>query len=143
MHKEQFYSVLAEFGEMMKMDLEPDEETGFVSFMLDGEYVMNLKFLEGADAVLLFSPVGKFGGTDAPDAGEKALALLKLCDLSGPVPNVTFALDEDADLVLAIRCVSGYAISSPDALAVLLQLMIDGVKTAREYFVERFPVEEA
>ncbi len=143
MHKDQFYSVLAEFGEMTKADLEPDEETGFTSFTLDGEYVMNLKYLEASDAVLLFSPVGKFGGVDAPDAGEKALALLKLCDLSGPALNVTFSLDEDADLVLATRCMSGYAISSADALAVLLQLMVDAVKTAREYFIEHFPVKEA
>jgi len=139
MHKEQFESVLAEFGKMLNLELEPREEDGFVVFKVDDEFVLNLKYLEMSDKVLLFCPVGRFGGLDAANAGEKALALLRLCDISGPARDITLALDEEVDLVLATSCMSAVAISSPDALAVWMETMIGEVRAVRAYFAENFP----
>ena len=101
MLKEQFGDVLAEFGASVGQSLALDED-GVSTFTVDDEVLVSLTYLDESDVVVLFSPVGGFGGVDGPDAGEKALELLRMNDLGGETEGFTLALDEDADIVLAL-----------------------------------------
>jgi len=141
MLKEQFKDVLAEFGGIVKQELSLDDD-GTVTFTVDDEIVVNLQYLDESDVIIAFAPVGGFGGADAPDAGEKALELLRLNELGGPTEGFTLALDEDADLVLAMDRRSALEISSADSLAAWLEALIDAVRAVRDRFANEFPIDE-
>ena len=133
-----FEDVLSEFGALVKQDLALDE-SGVATFAVDDEVLVNLQYLEESGTVVAFAPVGAFGGTDAPDAGEKALELLRLCELGGPSGGFTLALDADADLVLAMDRRLVVEISSADALAAWTEALVGAVRAVRERFAEKFP----
>ena len=133
--------VLAEFGALVKQELALDED-GTATFAVDDEVLVNLQYLEESGAVVAFAPVGAFGGTDAPDAGEKALELLRLCELGGPAGGFTLALDADADLVLAMDRRLVPEVSSADAFAAWTDALVRAVRAVRERFAERFPAKE-
>lgn len=137
---EQFEDVLDEFGAAAGVDVSLLD--GTATFTVDDEVIVNIQYLEESDTVLLWSPVGGFGGTDAPDAGQKALALLRLCDLGGPTAGFTLALDADADLVLALDRRSALVVSSADALAAWTEALVGAVRAVREHFATNFPVQE-
>ena len=139
--KGQFEDVLAEFGALVKQDLAHDE-SGTVTFAVDDDVLVNIQYLEDSDTVVAFAPVGAFGGADAPDAGDKALELLRLCELGGPTGGFTLALDVDADLVLAMDRRLALEISSADALAAWTDTLVRAVCAVRERFAERFPEKE-
>ena len=141
MLKEQFKDVLAEFGGIVKQELSLDDD-GTVTFTVDDEIVVNLQYLDESDVIIAFAPVGGFGVADAPDAGEKALELLRLNELGGPTEGFTLALDEDADLVLAMDRRSALEISSADSLAAWLEALIDAVRAVRDRFANEFPIDE-
>jgi len=141
MLKEQFNDVLAEFGALVKQDLSLDDE-GTTTFAVDDEVLVNIKYLDQSDVVVIFSPVGAFGGVEAPDAGEKAMELLRMNDLASESEGFTLALDEVADLVLAIDRRSPVEISSSDALAAWIDSLVRVVRAVRERFAARWPVEE-
>ena len=140
MLKEQFKEVLAEFGAPLNLHLALDEE-GTATFAVDDEVMVILKYLDASDMVVAFSPVGAFGGVEEPDAGEKAMELLKMNDLGGASEGFTLALDEDADLVLAMDRRSPFEISSADALAAWTDSLVRAVRAVRERFAERWPVD--
>ena len=139
--KAQFSDVLAEFGALAKQDISLNED-GIATFAVDDEVLVNLQYLEESRTVVAFAPIGAFGGTAAPDAGEKALELLRLCKLGGPVGEWTLALDADADLVLAMDRRLAFEISSADALAAWTDSLVRAVRAVRERFAERFPEKE-
>ena len=139
--KAQFANVLAEFGALVKQKLVLGEDDT-ATFMVDDEVIVNLQYLDNADAVVAFAPVGAFGGTDAPDAGEKALALLRLCELGGPTEGFTLALDADADLVLAMDRRGAAELSSVDSLAAWMDALVRAVRAVRDYFAGIFPAGE-
>ena len=139
--KAQFANVLAAFGELVKQKLALDGD-GTATFTVDDEVIANLQYLDNADAVVVFAPVGAFGGTDAPDAGEKALALLRLCELGGPAEGFTLALDTDADLVLAMDRRGAAELSSVDSLAAWVDALVRVVRAVRDHFAENFPAGE-
>ena len=141
MLKEQFNDVLAEFGALVKQDLSLDDD-GTTTFAVDDEFLVNIKYLDQSDVVVIFSPVGAFGGVEAPDAGEKAMELLRMNDLASESEGFTLALDEVADLVLAIDRRSPVEISSSDALAAWIDSLVRVVRAVRERFAARWPVEE-
>ena len=141
MLKEQFEEVLSEFGGYVKQELVLDED-GTATFTVDDEFIINIQYLEESDFVVVFSPIGGFGGTDAPDAGEKALTLLRLCKLGGQSEGFTLALDEEADLVLAMDRRSALDVAYADSLAAWLEALIRAVRVVRETFAEHFPVVE-
>ena len=109
---------------------------------MDDDVLVNIQYLEDSDTVVAFAPVGAFGGADAPDAGDKALELLRLCELGGPTGGFTLALDVDADLVLAMDRRLALEISSADALAAWTDTLVRAVCAVRERFAERFPEKE-
>jgi len=137
----QFEDVLDEFGALVKKSLYLDED-GVSTFAVDDEFLVHLKYLDESDTIVAFSPVGAFGGVDAPDAGEKALELLRLCELGGPTQGFALALDEDADLVLAMDRRTALEISSADALAAWIEALVCAVRAVRVDFANRFPVKE-
>ena len=141
MLKEQFNDVLAEFGALVKQDLSLDDD-GTTTFAVDDEFLVNIKYLDQSDVVVIFSPVGAFGGVEAPDAGEKAMELLRMNDLASESEGFTLALDEVADLVLALDRRSPVEISSSDALAAWTDSLVRVVRAVRERFAARWPVEE-
>lgn len=136
--KAQFEAILAEFDKIVGQDVSLDED-GVATFTVDDEILVNLQYLDASDTIVAFSPVGAFGGTAAPDAGEKALELLRLCELGGPTGGFTLALDADADLVLAMDRRLALEISSADALAAWTDALVQGVRAVRERFAEKFP----
>lgn len=142
MLREQFTDVLAEFGNALNLSLALDDEDT-VSFMVDGEAIVNIQYLDESDFAVAFSPVGAFGGTDAPDAGEKALALLRMNEPGGIGEGFTLALDEEAELLLAMDRRSALEISSADSLAAWVDALVRVVRKVREEFVARFPIEES
>ena len=139
--KAQFANVLADFGALVKQKLTLDGN-GTATFTVDDEVIANLQYLDNADTVIVFAPVGAFGGTDAPDAGEKALALLRLCELGGPAEGFTLALDADADLVLAMDRRGAAELSSVDSLAAWVDALVRVVRAVRDHFAENFPAGE-
>ena len=139
--REQFEDVLAEFGEAVKLPLARGED-GTATFTVDDEIVVSLQYLNESDVVIAFAPVGAFGGTDAPGAGEKALELLRLNELGGPTEGFSLALDEDADLVLAMDRRSALEIAAADSLAAWMESLVRAVRAVREHFAEKFPVGE-
>ena len=141
MLREQFESVLAEFGEAVKLPLALDGD-GTATFTIDEEIVVNLQYLDESDSVIAFAPLGAFGGADAPDAGRKAQLLLRMNEIGGPTGGFTLALDEDADLVLAMDRRSALEISSADALAAWTEALVDAVRAVRDRFAEEFPAAE-
>ena len=141
MLKEQFEGVLAEFGAAVGQKLSFDED-GTATFTVDDEIVVSLKYLDESDIVVMFSPIGAFGGVEAPDAGEKAMELLRMNDLSCESEGFTLALDEDADVVLAMDRRSPVEISSSDAFAAWTDLLVRAVRAVRGRFASRWPVEE-
>jgi len=140
MLRDQFLDVLAEFGNAINLSLALDDD-GVVSFMVDDEAMVNLQYLDESDFAVAFSPVGGFGGTDAPDAGEKALALLRMNEPGGVAEGFTLALDEEADLVLAMDRRSALEIPSADSLAAWVDALVRVVRAVREDFAARFPAE--
>ena len=140
MFREQFEDVLAEFGGLVKQPLALDVD-GTATFTVDEEIIVNLQYLEESDTVLAFAPVGAFGGLDAPDAGEKALELLRLNEPGGATEGYTLALDEGADLVLAMDRRSALVLSHVDSLASWMDALARAVRAVRERFAERFPLE--
>ena len=141
MLKEQFEEVLAEFGDLVKQKLALDDD-GTATFTVDDEIIVNIQYLVDSDVVVAFSPVGGFGGFDAADAGEKALELLRLNELGGATDGFTLALDRDADLVLALDRRSALEISSVDSLSAWTDALVRAVRTVRDDFAGKFPVEE-
>ena len=166
--REQFSDVLAEFGETVKLPLALGED-GTATFTVDDEIVVNLQYLDGSDVVLAFAPVGAFGGEEEPpnhlttqppnhptteppnhpttqppnqSAGEKALELLRLNELGGPTGGFALALDEDADLVLAMDRRSVLEIAAADSFAAWMEALVCAVRAVRERFAEKFPVGE-
>ena len=77
MLREQFESVLAEFADAVKLYIALDDDS-CATFAIDDEIIATLQYLDESDAIVLFAPVGAFGDAKAPDAGEKALELLRL-----------------------------------------------------------------
>ncbi len=140
MPREQFVSVLKEFSSLVQEDLTLGEDNT-ATFTVDDDIIINLNYLNESDTVIIFSPVGSFGDTEAPDAGEKALALLKLNDLSGAACEVTLMLDGEGDLVLAADRRNSNTISSADIFAAWVELMVKSVRSTREYFAKHFPLE--
>lgn len=141
MLRDQFASVLKEFGSLVMEDLSLDETDNTATFTVDDDIIINLNYLNESDMILLFSPVGAFGDLNAADAGQKALALLKLNDLSGAACEVTLMLDGEGELVLAADRRSANTISSADAFAAWLEIMVRSVRATREYFAKHFPLE--
>lgn len=139
--KAQFADVLAEFGRLVKQDIALDEDDT-ATFAVDDEVLVNIQYLAESDTIVVFAPVGAFGGTNAPDAGEKALELLRLCELGGPTEGFSLALDAEADLVLAMDRRFALEISSGDAFAAWIDVLVRAVRTVRECFAERFPAKE-
>ena len=139
MLKEQFNDILAEFGALVKCDVALDDD-GFASFMVDDDMIVNLRFLEASGTIITFAPVGAFGG--AGKEGEKALALLRMNDVGGLSEGFTLALDEDADLVLAMDRRSALEIASADSLAAWVEALVRVVRAVRGYFADNFPEEE-
>ena len=139
--RKQFEDVLAEFGETVQLPLALGED-GTATFTVDDEIVVSLQYLDESDVVLAFAPVGAFGGANAPDAGEKALELLRLNELGGPTGGFTLALDEDADLVLAMDRRNAIEIAAADSLAAWMEALVGAVGAVRERFAEKFPIEE-
>ena len=149
--REQFEDVLAEFGETVKLPLALGED-GTATFTVDDEIVVSLQYLDESDVVLAFAPVGAFGGAEPPNhlttqppnqsAGEKALELLRLNELGGPTGGFALALDEDADLVLAMDRRSVLEIPAADSLAAWMEALVGAVRAVRERFAEKFPVGE-
>ena len=137
MLREQFEEVLADFGGYVKQELVLGEE-GTATFTVDDEIIINIQYLEESDYVVVFSPIGGFGGMDAPDAGERALALLRLCKLGGQSEGFTLALDEEADLVLALDRRSALDVAHADSLASWLDALVRAVRAVRETFAELF-----
>ena len=141
MLREQFEDVLAEFGEAVKLPLSLGED-GTATFTVDDKIVVTLQYLDESDVVLAFAPVGAFGGADASGAGEKALELLRLNELGGPTEGFSLALDEDADLVLAMDRRSALEIAAADSLAAWMESLVRAVRAVRERFAETFPAKE-
>ena len=139
--REQFEDVLAEFGEAVKLPLALGED-GTATFTVDDEIVVSLQYLDESDVVIAFAPVGAFGGADAPDAGEKALELLRLGELGGPTEGFALALDEDADLVLAMDRRGALELAAVDSLAAWMEALVRAVRAVRERFAEKFPIKE-
>ena len=137
----QFEDVLAEFGNLLKQELVLDDEAT-ITFTIDDEIIVNMQYLEESDVIVAFSPVGAFGGIDVAGAGEKALALLRLNELGGATEGFTLALDDDADLVLAMDRRSALEISSADSLAAWMESLVHAVRAVREYFAVNFPVDD-
>ena len=121
-------------------DLSLDEADNTATFTVDDDIIVNIKYLTESDMVLIFSPVGNFGDTESTDAGDKALALLKLNDLSGPACEVTLMLDGEGQLVLAADRRSAKTISSADSLAAWVEIVVSSVRATRDYFAEHFPL---
>ena len=138
--REQFDAVLAEFGDLLKLELVLDDEAT-VTFTIDDDIIVNLQYLEESDVVVAFSPVGAFGGIDADGAGEKALALLRLNELGGETEGFTLALDEVADLIMAMDRRGALEISSADALAAWMEALVHAIHAVRDYFAVNFPVD--
>ncbi|MBR4674742.1 MAG: type III secretion system chaperone [Victivallales bacterium] len=136
----QFDAVLAEFGDLLKLELVLDDEAA-VTFTIDDDIIVNLQYLEESDVVVAFSPVGAFGGIDVASAGEKALALLRLNELGGATEGFTLALDEDADLIMVMDRRGALDISSADSLAAWLESLVHAVHAVRNYFAVNFPVD--
>ena len=136
----QFEDVLAELGNVLKQELALDDEAT-VTFTIDDEIIVNMQYLEESDVIVAFSPVGAFGGVDVADAGEKALALLRLNELGGATEGFTLALDDDADLVLAMDRRGALEISSADSLAAWMESLVHAVRAVRDYFAVNFPVD--
>ena len=139
MLRDQFATVLKEFGSLVMEDLSLNDD-GISTFTVDNDIVVNIQYLNDSDTVLIFSPVGAFGDLNAADSGNKALALLKLNDLSGPSCEVTLMLDGEGELVLAADRRSAGTISSTDALAAWVELLVRSVRSTRDYFAEHFPL---
>ena len=140
--KAQFKDVLSEFGAGMNEPLALDEEDDTVTFAVDDEYLIHLKYLSSSDMIVMFSPVGAFGGTRSRDAGERALALLRHCALGGLSEGFTLALDEEADLIVAMDKRTALEISSVDALSAWVDALMRVVNAVREDFSEKFPAME-
>ena len=140
MLKRQFEDVLAEFGALVRQPLSLDGD-GTATFTVDDEIIVNLQYLEESDTVLAFAPVGAFGGLDAPDAGEKALELLRMNEPDGGSEGYTLALDEDADLVLAMDRRAAPVLGHVDSLAAWMESLVRAVRVVRERFAERFPLD--
>ena len=141
MDRSQFESVLAEFGEVVKQEIVLDDD-GSTTITIDEDVIINLQYLEESNFIVAFAPVGGFGGYDAPDAGEKALELLRLNKVCGATEGFTLALDREADLVLAMDYRSVHEFAYADAAASWIGCLILGVRAVREAFAEKFPVEE-
>ncbi len=141
MLRDQFASVLKEFGSLVMEDLSLDENDNTSTFTVDDDIIINVNYLVESDTILLYSPVGDFGDLNAADAGKRAIALLRLNDLSGSACEVTLMLDGEGDLVLAADRRSAKTISSADAFAAWLEIMVRSVRSTREYFAKYFPVE--
>ena len=141
MLRDQFASVLKEFSSLVMEDISLDETNNTATFTVDDDIIINLHYLVESDMILISSPVGAFGDLASPDAGKKALALLKLNDLSGGACEVTLMLDGEGELVLATDRRSANTISSTDAFAAWVEIMVRSVRATRDYFAKHFPLE--
>ena len=141
MLKEQFVDILAEFGKTMGIPLSLDDD-GTATFTVDDDIIVNLQYLDASDCIVAFSPVGGFGETNAPDAGKKARVLLRMNEIGGQTEGFTLALDEDAELVLAMDRRSALEISSADSLAAWMEALVNAVRAVRTRFAEEFPTNE-
>lgn len=141
MLREQFESVLAEFADAVKLYIALDDDA-CATFAIDDEIIATLQYLDESDTIVLFAPVGAFGDVKVPDAGEKALELLRLCEPCGAAQGFTLMLDEEAELVLAADRRHALEIASADSLAAWVEALVSAVRAVREIFAEKFPVEE-
>ncbi|MBQ9274245.1 MAG: type III secretion system chaperone [Succinivibrio sp.] len=142
MLNEQLSAVLRDFSALIGQELSVDEDSDTIVFTVDEEVVINLRYLEASDTLVMFSLVGELGSAAEQNSPEKALALLHLTDISQPTGQVTLALDEEAQLLLAMDRRSALYISSADALAAWLEVLVNTVREVREYFALHFPVAE-
>ena len=65
--------------------------------------------------------------------------MLRLNELGGPTEGFALALDEDADLVLAMDRRGALELAAADSLAAWMEAL---VRAVRERFAEKFPIKE-
>jgi protein-tyrosine-phosphatase len=142
MLRKQFEDVLAEFGEIVKRPLALDDDAT-ATFVVDDEIIVNLQYLDESDVVVAFAPVGAFGSDDElPNQSEKALELLRLNEPGGIAEGFTLALDEEADLVLAMDRRSALELANADSFAAWIEALVRAVRAVSRHFAEHFPEEE-
>lgn len=141
MLREQFEGVLAEFADAVKLYIALDDDA-CATFAIDDEIIATLHYLDESDTIVLFAPVGAFGDVKASDAGEKALELLRLSEPCSAAQGFTLMLDEEAELVLAADRRHALEIASADSLAAWVEALVSAVRSVREIFADKFPVEE-
>ncbi len=141
MLREQFEGVLAEFADAVKLYIALDDDS-CATFAIDDEIIATLQYLDESDMIVLFAPVGDFGDIKASDAGEKALELLRLSEPCSAAQGFTLMLDEEAGLVLAADRRHALEIASADSLAAWVEALVLAVRSVREIFADKFPVEE-
>jgi hypothetical protein len=140
MLKEQFESILKDFGDLYFDDLELDEETNTASITMDDDVLINITYLDDSDNVLIFSPLAEFT-KDEDRAKEKALSLMKLNDIDNIAGNCTYMFDEQNSLLLVADRRDALLLSTVDDFAAWIKMLLDCVHETREYFVENYPQE--
>ncbi len=140
MLREQFETVLKNFGDLYFEELELDEETNTATIILDEDVVINITYLDKSDNVIIFTPLAQFDKNE-DKAGEKALSLMKLNDLGNIGGSVTYMFDEQNSLLLIGDRKSALSLSTEDDLATWIQILLETVHKTREYFVEHYSQE--
>ncbi len=141
MLKDQFIQTLKEFTQLNEIDLDIDQDTDTAVISVDNEFILNISYLNDSDNILIFSPVGAYSKAEDKD-GAKAIALLKLNDIGSICSQVTLMLDDEAELILAADRRNALNCTSIDALSTWLEIIINSVRSTRNYFAENFPLEE-
>jgi hypothetical protein len=140
MLKEQFESILKNFGDLYFEDLELDEETNTATITMDEDVLINITYLDDSENVLIFSPLAEFT-KDEDKAQEKALSLMRLNDIDNIAGNCTYMFDEQNSLLLVGDRRSSLLLSTVDDFAAWIKLLLDCVHKTREYFVANYPQE--
>ena len=71
-----------------------------------------------------------------------ALELLRLNEPDGMTEGFTLALDEDADLVLAMDRRSALEFADADSFAAWIEALVRAVRAVSRHFAERFTARE-
>ena len=130
-----FQQALADFGEKMGMELALNENR--CNFTVDGTVEVEIDYIEEAEEVMVWSPVGY--AVEDGFQEQRARALMELNELDAPNAGFTISMEPENRMVIAHDHRPLEMFEDADHVAAWIDALVQLVNRIRTKFEEKFP----
>ena len=132
---ESFQQALADFGEKMGMQLALNENR--CNFTVDGTVEVEIDYIEEAEEVVAWSPVGY--AVEDGFQEQRARALMELNELDAKNAGFTISMDPENRMVVVHDHHPAEMFENADHVAAWIDSLVELVNGIRTRFEEQFP----